>query len=310
MKKAIFTLLLFSIIGWLSCKKNTVQLNIEQLDNQTILSYISTNGITGMHRDTVGGDTSGIYYQVILNGVPATSYKYSDSISFVYTIHSFDGLYASIDTTVNHYSDFAGHMASKALPYGLQLVVHDVLKKGGSIRVLIPSHLAYGVNGYGVGSKLNVNARIAGNQCLDYYIHSINNEAAYDDQVIRSYLAQNTDLVGYQRTPDGLWYLVHTPGTGTDLITSNTSVTTTFTGFELNATIFDQYNTADGSGITQDIPDLAPGLIEGLEKFATTGAYVSFFIPSTLAYGHTTFGGALPPNSVVHYEIRVIGVAP
>jgi len=310
MKKIIFTLLLLSVIGWISCRKNTVQLNIEQLDNQNILSYISANGITGMHRDTVGGDTSGIYYQVMLPGLAGTSYQYSDSISFVYTIRSFDNLYISPDTTVNHYSDFAGHIAGKALPYGLQLVIHDVLKKGGSMRILIPSHLAYGVAGYGTGSRLNVNSRIAGNQCLDYYIHSIANEATYDDQVIRSYLAQNPDLVGYQRTPDGLWYLVHTPGTGTDLITNNTTITWTFTGYELNAVIFDQYNTADGSGVGQDIPDLPPGLVEGLEKFATTGAYVSFFIPSTLAYGHTTFGGALPPNSVVHYEIRIVGVAP
>ena len=34
MKRTIFTLILFSVIGLLSCKKNTVQLNIEQQDQQ------------------------------------------------------------------------------------------------------------------------------------------------------------------------------------------------------------------------------------------------------------------------------------
>jgi len=308
MKRTIFTLLLFSAIGLLSCRKNTVQPNIEQLDQQNILSYISANGITGMKRDTANGDTSGIYYQAILPGIAGTSYKYSDSIAFVFSIRSFDGNYVSTDTTTNHYDDFAGHIASKGMPYGLQAVIHDVLKRGGSMRVLIPSHLAYGVNGYGTGSRLNVNSRIAGNQCLDYYIHAIENEPAYDDLVIRSFMTQN-NYTGYQRTASGLWYLVHTPGIGTSPITYNTTVTITYTADQLNGTVFDSYNIDDGTGTPIDIPDMVPGLQEGLEKFATTGCYISFLIPSQLAYGKAGFG-SVPVNSVVHYEMRIVSVSP
>jgi len=312
MKKTIFTLLLFSAIGLLSCRKDKIYPNIEQQDQQQILSYISANGLTGMKRDTVGGDTSGIYYQAILPGTAGTSYAYSDSIAFVYTIHTFDGNYNSVDTTVNHFDDYAGHITTKALPYGLQLVIHDVLKRGGSIRVLIPSRLAYGVNGYGSGSSLNVNSRIAGNQCIDYYVHSVVNEAAYDDLVIRNFMTQN-NLTGFQRTPSGLWYLIRTPGTGTDLITSNTTVSMTFTAYQLNGVIWDQFNTTDGSGTALDIPDLVAGLQEGLEKFATTGAYVSLIIPSPIGYGRIASGGSggtLPVNSVLRYDIRVISVTP
>ena len=312
MKKTIFTLLLFSAIGLLSCRKNTVFPNISQQDTQQILSYISANGITGMRRDTTSGDTSGIYYEPILPGIAGTSYKYSDSVAFVYTERSFDGNYIFPDTTINHYDDFTGHISINSLPYGLQLVIYDVLKRGGSMRVLVPSHLAYGVNGFGSGSSQNANTRIAGNQCMDFYIHSIVNEPAYDDLVIRNFMAQN-GYAGWQRTADGLWYIVHTPGIGNDLITNNTTVTMTYTADQLNGIIFDQYNSLDGSGTAFDIPDLPPGEVEGLEKFATTGTYLGLLVPSQLAYAtHTASGnaGLLPANSVLHYEIRVVSVSP
>jgi len=308
MKKTIFTLLLFSAIGLLSCRKNTVFPSIAQVDQQQIADYISAHGLTGMKRDTIGGDSSGIYYQVILPGAAGTSYKYTDNIAFVFTLRTFDGNYNSVDSTTNHFQDYVGHITTKALPYGLQLAIHDVLNKGGSMRLLIPSHLAYGVSGYGTGSSQNVNSRIGGNQCLDYYIHSITDEAAYDDLVIKNFIAQN-NLTGYQRTSTGLWYFIRTPGTGTSPITANTTITTTFTALQLNGTIFDQFNTTDGSGTTLDIPDVIPGLQEGLKKFATSGAVVSFYIPSTLAYGQVAFG-SLPQNSVVHYEIAIVSVSP
>jgi FKBP-type peptidyl-prolyl cis-trans isomerase FkpA len=261
-----------------------------------------------MKRDTVGGDTSGIYYQTILPGKANTSYAYPDSISFVFSLSSFDGSYTSPDTTYNHYASYVGHITTAALPYGLQLVIHDVLKRGGSMRVLIPSHLGYGISGYGSGSSSNLNSKIAGNQCLDYYVHAITNQPAYDDQVIRSFITAN-NYTGYQKTASGLWYLVHTPGIGTDIINDNSNVTTTYTGYLLNTNIFDQYNTVDGSGISKDIDAFLPGVQEGLKSFATTGAYISFILPSNLAYGALGTTG-VPVNSVVRFDMRVTAVTP
>jgi FKBP-type peptidyl-prolyl cis-trans isomerase FkpA len=262
-----------------------------------------------MVRDTAGGDTSGIYYQVILPGLAGTSYKYSDSISYVFTLSSFDGLYSSLDTTTNHYANYVGHIGSTALPYGLQLIVHDVLKRGGSMRVLIPSHLAYGISGYGSGSSSNLNSRIAGNQCLDYYIHSINNQAAYDDLVIRNFMTQN-NYSGYTKTASGLYYLVHTPGIGTSPITINSTVSSTYTADLLSGVIFAQYDTANGSGTSISIEQFIPGVQEGLKKYATTGAYISFLVPSQLAFGPRGSSTGVPVNSVVHYEMRITAVTP
>jgi len=308
MRKTIFTLLLISAIGFISCRKSSVSPGIEEVDKSTILSYISAHNLTGMVRDTVGGDTSGIYYKIILPGAAGKTYQYTDSISFVFSLSSFDGAYTSTDTTYNHFVGYVGHINSGGLPYGLQLVIHDVLKKGGSMRILIPSHLAYGVSGYGTGSKSNTNSRIAGNECLDYYIHSINNQPAYDDVVIQSFMAAN-GYTGYQKTASGLWYKIKVPGIGTHPITINTTVTSTYTGDLLNAYIFDQYNTADGSGTARDYDNFLPGVQEGLQKFATVGTSLSLLLPSRLGYGAAGTTG-VPGNSILHYEYIVTSVTP
>jgi len=295
-------------IGLFACKRHDLDPGIKQVDDAAIQAYISTNNLSGMKRDTVGGDTSGVYYQILLPGVKGTRYAYSDSLDYVFTLKSFDGNYQSLDTnSTNHFEGLTGHVASSGFPYGLQLAIHDVLARGGAIRVLIPSHLAYGVGGYGTGSRLNINSRIAGNQCLDYYIHAINNRKTYDDLVIQNYFSAN-GITGYQKTADGLYYKVVTPGTaGAAAITDNTSITMTDTGSLLNGTIFDNNNTTGGTAF--DIPDLVPGMREGLKSFATAGTALSLYIPSTLGYGKVA-NSSLPPNSIMHFELIVITATP
>ena len=301
MKQTIFTLLLLSLIGLMSCRKTQVEKDIKQYDQEQIESYIGANGITGMQRDITGSDTTGIYYKIILPGNGA-EYKYTDSISFVYTLRSFDGLYTSLDTTTNHYSGYVGHINISAMPYGLQLMVRNVLKQGGSMRILIPSRLAYGVKGYGSGSNSTVNSKIAGNQCLDYYIHSIVDQKAYDDKLLADNLVAKS-LTGYQKTTSGIYYKVLTAGTGTTPITENNVVYLLYTGSLLNGTIFDSYTVA-GGGTNFDVPNVIPGLQEMLKQF-TTGASVSTFIPSRLAYARSA-NGSIPANSNIQFDFTIV----
>jgi FKBP-type peptidyl-prolyl cis-trans isomerase len=292
MKQTIFTLLLLSTIGLISCRKAQVDIDIKQYDQEQIQSYISANGITGMQRDLSGGDTTGIYYKTILPG-NGVGYEYTDSISFVYTIKTFDGLYSSLDTITNQYSMYVGQLKSQGLPAGLQLMVKNVLKKGGSMRLLIPSRLAYGVKGAGSGST--VNSKIAGNQCLDYYIHAINDQKAYDEDIMLKYIATN-NLTGYQKAPLGLYYKINKAGTGTVPITDNTTVNINYVGFLLNGTIF-------------DIPDMIEGVREGAKAYCTAGSSVSFLIPSRLAYGRNGTKG-IPANSCIRFDMVVISTIP
>jgi FKBP-type peptidyl-prolyl cis-trans isomerase FkpA len=302
MKQAIFTILFFTVLGTISCKKTQVDIDIKTYDNNQIQEYIKANGLTGFQRDLTGGDTSGIYYKVILPGT-GSQFKYTDTVSLVYSLKSFDGLYTSADTTINHYQGFVGHM-SPSLPSGLQLMVKNVLKKGGSMRVLIPSRLAYGVKGLGSGSSSTANSRINGNQCLDYYVHSIDNQKAYDNQVIINYLAAK-GFTGYQKTASGVYYKVLIPSTGTTPITDNTTIYINYAGSLLNGSIFDQYTLQNSTGASFEVPDVIAGLREILKNYSI-GASVSTFIPSGLAYGRSSIGTSGPANSIIRFDFVII----
>lgn len=307
MKQTIFTFLVLSVISLFSCRKESLQLNIKQYDQQQIQNYITSQGLTGMIQDTTGKDSTGMYYKILSPGTgPAVDYP--DKIYFVFTLRSFDGTYTSTDTIANHFYDYVGHINSDALPLGLQIAVHNILKyPGASMRLLIPSHLAYGKTGYGSGSSQVANNKIPGNACLDYYVHSIYlpNIGTYDDQVIQSYMKTNS-LTGYTKTADGLYYKLLVPATSSNPITINSTVTATYTGQIFNATIFRQYNTAGGYPF--DVNSLTAGEQEGL-KFAATGSQISFIMPSTLGYAGVAQSG-VPAFSCLRFTYVVDAVTP
>jgi len=275
-----------------------------------------------MKRDKTSGDTTGMYYQIInpgdsvYNGTPIPRLDFPDKIAFVFSLRSFDGKYVQSDTIANHYDDYLGHITSNRLPAGLQLAIYNILKhRGGSMRLLIPSHLAYGVSGYGSGSILNTNTRIAGNQCLDYYVHVIgniptDNQATYDDLVIRNYMQAN-GLTGYTKVQSTTlpgnyyYYKIITPGTGATQITDNSTITYTATGQLFNATIFDNENATAGS--TQPVFGFVPGVKEALENFATTDTKISILMPSVLGYGEVP-NGSIPPNSCLRFTFVISAV--
>lgn len=321
MKQIVFTLLVISVVGMVSCRKKGVNLNIQQYDNQEIQNYISANGLTKMVKDTSGGDTTGMYYQIINAGNPALPLNDTTKVSIVFTLRSFDGKYSSTDTIANHYCDYIGHFVADALPAGLRIaLLNDLKYNGGSMRVLIPSRMAYGVSGTGSGSKENANSHIAGNQCLDYYVNVVSNEVAYDDMVINNYIKAN-NLTGYIKAkapvtaPNGVvpdsqyyYYKVLNAGTGSYTINENSYVETTYTGQLFNATIFDQ--THEGTDtIGLQIPTLISGVQYGLMNVHGGGSLISMFLPSGLGYGQTPQTN-IPANSCLKFSYEVYSVTP
>lgn len=301
MKQTIFTLLLITTIGFVSCRKNGEEPDIRAYDESQITAYIAKNNITGAVKDT-----SGMYYKIIKAGTGARL-QYTDSVSFVYTVKTFDGRYTSADTIKNHYSGYVGHITT-AFPKAVQTAVYEFLKnRGGSMRLIVPSRLGFGTNGAGSGSSEVDNNKINGNQCLEYYINTINdqptdNQRTYDDMVIKNWLTANNLTSSYTRTPSGLYYRVKTPGTGTLPITVNSTITANYSNFMLNGTLFAEDNTTLGATI--DFPDIIVGMKEGLANYCTAGSDMSFLIPSYLAYGKTT-GTSIPANTIIRFDIRV-----
>jgi len=322
MKKTIypfFSLLIIGIIlatGLSSCRKDKIELNIKQYDSVQIVNYISSHGLTGFQKDLTGGDTSGIYYKIIVPG-SGEPIQYNDKLAMVYTEQTFDGTYSLTDTISQHFCDFVGHIQADGYPLGLQTAVHNLLVyPNATMQVLIPSHLAYGTAGKGSGSSQVANNRIGGNECLSMYVHAIAKDdhsdtsamaiSAYDDLVIQNYM-KDSSLTAYTKTADGLYYKVLTPGTNTDQIATYSTITATYTGQLLNGTVFDgSYN---GTNLlTAPVSGFISGVEEGLIG-NVAGTKLSMLIPSSIGYG---FGGSgsIPPFSCLRFTWQISTVTP
>lgn len=313
MKQKIFTFLLIAAAGLTACKKDKVYPDIKQYDDLQIQNYLSANNLTGFTK--AENDTTGIYYKIINPGT-GKALDYSDEVSLVYTMKSFDGKYVSSDTIANHYVNVLGHLTAynassttPPIPKGLELAIHDFLKfKGGSMRLMIPSRLAYGKSGFTVAGASS-GKNVAGNQSIDYYVHVINDQAAYDDLVIRNYMKANS-LTGYMKDAKGYYYKVITPGTGTvGEIKEFSNVTNTYKGYLMNGVVF-----ADKSAASVETPfsyQGVSGLSIAVQKYGSSGASLSFIFPSLLGYGTSETSGAtvnIPANSCTRFDYQITTV--
>jgi FKBP-type peptidyl-prolyl cis-trans isomerase FkpA len=323
MKKTIYPILSIFIIGIIlatglpSCRKDKIQLNIKQYDSVQIQNYIASHGLTGFQKDLTGGDTSGIYYKITVPGSGAPI-QYADKLAMVYTEQTFDGTYGITDTISQHFDDYVGHIQDEGYPAGLQIAIHNLLVyPNASMRVLIPSHLAYGTAGKGSGSSQVANNRIGGNECLDMYVHAIAKDnhsdtsaqafAAYSDIVIKNYM-RDSSLTGYTKTSDGLYYKVLTPASTNDPIGLYSSITATYTGQLFNGSIFD--GTYNGTNtLTAVMADLIPGVREGITNYAVAGTKISLLIPSQLGYG-VPAANSIPAFSCLRFTWQIISVTP
>ena len=307
MKLKFFTLLLLSAACFVSCRKINNDPDIKQYDQQQIQSYIAAHGLTGMVRDMTMGDTTGTYYQILNPGDTTKKLDYPSTVSYVYTIRSFDGKYSVTDTAINHVYGVLGH----TVPNGLMLAIKNNLKyNGGKMRVLVPSHLAYGKNGSGVGSITQTNGRIAGNQCLDITVNLIDDQADYDQLVIKNYMAAN-NLTGYTETADGLWYKITTAPTGSNYFNVNTStVTMNYSIYLMNNTNPDGNTYATTTATFNDFAagQWVNGFVEGLKILGKGAGGISIIVPSALAYGTAGSNLGIPSNECLRWDMTNVSV--
>ncbi|RYE23003.1 MAG: hypothetical protein EOP51_11800 [Sphingobacteriales bacterium] len=299
-QKLLFTFLLLGTVILTSCRKDRVFPDIKQYDAEQIQKYIAANGLTQMRPDTSAGDTSGIYYQILNQGdTTAARIEYSDRLAMVYTLNSFDGKYKSADTILNHYSGYLGQFSSLGLPKGLQSAIYNILKyKGGSMRLLIPSRLAYGKGGFGSGSSGNTTGRIAGNQCLDYFVRIVADQPAYDDLAITKYMAANS-ITEHVLDPRGFYYKITGLDTGA-LVTGTSKITATYKVQYLNNTVVDS-GTDSGFDVETGV---IPGVKEAL-KLTRVGQTISFLLPSRWGYGQLANDKGVPAFTCLRFEFTV-----
>ena len=326
MKKLFYLIIPIIAFGLFSCRKSSDNFTIKQYDQNSIQNYISANGLTGMIRDTSGGDTTGIYYQVLEQGTGSVV-DYPSLVSYVYSYHTFDNSYSTTDTINNHTNTYVGHV----VPPAVQLSIKNLVKrKGTKIRLLIPSRLAFGTNGYFSGG-VNIN----GNQCLDYSLYLVDNDpllvagkqvadgngdiitsqTTYDDISLQKYMAANS-LTGFtaatSKSGYKYYYKIRVAGTGTDPISISSTVGLQYAGSLLNGTIFDTETNLDGTAAaTFTLYDVVDGFSDGLTH-TTAGGQITLLLPSALGYGDggSSAGSvAIPAFSCLRFDMTVISVS-
>ncbi len=135
-KLAAFGFLFFGMIFWISCNKDTsCTPKTVASEVATMQNFASANGLT------VQAHSSGILYQIVNPGSGLTP-TLTSRVSVRYTGKLMNGIIFDSNTGVP--VQFLLNQVIAGWQLGLPLI-----KKGGTIRLIIPSSLAYGCNATG-----------------------------------------------------------------------------------------------------------------------------------------------------------------
>lgn len=83
-------------------------------------------------------------------------------------------------------------------------------------------------------------------------------------------------------------------------------MTVHYTGTLTNGTVFDS-SVERGSPIDLPVSGVIPGWVEGLQLMHVGEKY-KLYIPSDLAYGAQSPSPAIPANSVLVFELELLGI--
>lgn len=124
----------------------------------------------------------------------------------------------------------------------------------------------------------------------------------------QAFLAQNAKKAEVKTTASGLQYEVLKEGTGPKPKASDI-VAVQYEGKLIDGTVFDSTAKHGGQPAVFPLNQVIPGWTEGVQLM-NEGAKYRFYIPSNLAYGEQGAPGAVPPNSVLTFDVELVKVNP
>ncbi|WP_379085171.1 FKBP-type peptidyl-prolyl cis-trans isomerase [Pedobacter sp. UC225_65] len=279
--------LLGVILIFNSCKKEYE--SIEDIDDAKIQAYIKSNNLPAVK------DPSGFYYQVLDPGTGGVMQN-KDSVFYNVTVKSLSGNVYFSPTVFSNTGNYLGYVTPDAYREALYAI-----NRGGKVRVIVPSYMAYGKNGSGpVPSNEVIVSEIT------TYLET--KQWQIDDRLINEFItAKNLTMT---KDPSRVYYNISQVGTGTQ-VSKFSTVTVKYAGRFLTGTIFDQ--TTGDATLVAAINALVPGwgkVLVGLKK----GTKVRLIIPSDLGYGSqdrkdsTTGAVTIPRNSILDFDIEIVDV--
>jgi len=124
----------------------------------------------------------------------------------------------------------------------------------------------------------------------------------------KEFLTKNKLNKNVKTTASGLQYEVIQKGNSKDKIAPKSTdfVKVKYEGKLIDGTVFDS-TSKNNNGNAMEIPlsNVIKGWQEGI-SLMTIGSKYKFYIPSELAYGENGAGGAIPPNSVIIFDVELV----
>jgi len=120
----------------------------------------------------------------------------------------------------------------------------------------------------------------------------------------RDFLEENKKRPEVKETASGLQYEVLVEGTGPKPSSSNSRVTTHYTGTTIDGKVFDS-SVNRGQPLSFGLNQVISGWTEGLQLMPVGSKY-KFFIPYEMAYGERGAGGAIPGGAALIFEVELL----
>jgi len=138
----------------------------------------------------------------------------------------------------------------------------------------------------------------------DAYTAAIDRIKAKNLAQSNDFLKQNAKKSGVKTTADGLQYLViGKPGKGAKP-DANSIVSVKYVGTLIDGTEFDR---SGDEPVPIPLDRVIPGWTEGI-RLMNVGSHFKLFIPPALAYGEDGAGDLIPPNSVLIFDVELVGI--
>lgn len=147
----------------------------------------------------------------------------------------------------------------------------------------------------------------AGAITQSYFMKAQAMEGTKNKEEGKKFLADNGKRSGVVTTASGLQYEVLKAGNGPKP-TAESTVKVHYHGTNIDGTVFDS-SVDRGEPVTFGVGQVIKGWTEALQLMPV-GSKWKLFIPSELAYGEQAAGPKIKPNSVLVFEVELLGIEP
>ena len=270
--------LLAMVMVFNACKKEYE--SIEDIDEAKIQAYIKQNNIPAIK------DPSGYYYQVLDQGTGGELLN-KDSVFYNLSVKSLTGTSYYTPLEYSNEGNYLGYLKPDTYRTALYAV-----KRGGKVRVIVPSYLGYGKNGSGV---------IPSNEVLvtEITVYPETKQWEIDDKVIKQFITAKG--LTMTKHASRVYLNIANAGTG-EIVKANSVLKVKYKGRLLTGTVFDE----NSEGLSNVLSGFVQGWRKGLLGLAK-GAKLRMLIPSDLAYGPAGTTG-IPPNAPLDFDVEIVDV--